>query len=109
VPTVVALSGGTTHTVGVGDTIDFDDLPVDAVCTFDETGNGGADMGVYTLNSLVQLTPQMTVEAGTGDITLTNMYVLAHSGTDSLIWVIAAMVVAGTGIVLVGVSRRRRA
>lgn len=102
------VPGGNTRTVRPGEVTEFEELPVGTTCDFDESGNGGADMGVYSLNGIVQLNPSVDVPAGASTVALTNLYILAHAGTDSVIWILAAMVVAGTGILLIVGSRRRK-
>lgn len=109
VATPLVLPGGPTITIRAGETVEFENLPVDTTCEFDELGNGGADVGVYNLNGIVLVGNSIDLPEGENDLTLSNLYLLAHNGTDSLMLIFAAMLTAGTGIVIVAANRKRRA
>jgi hypothetical protein len=107
-PTLVdPIVNGDTRTIRAGEVTEFEDLPVPAQCTFEETVDGGADLAVYSVASVPMLGSTVTVPEGDTDMDLGNLFTLAHSGTDADVWIIGALISLMSGVALVAIGRRR--
>ena len=101
------IKDGEMRTIMAGQVIRFEDLPVPAECTFDELDNGGADMGVYSIAGVPLIGSTVSVDPGTLDLQLSNLFLLASTGSDADVWIIGALMSLLAGVCLVIVGRRR--
>jgi len=101
------ISDGDTRTIRAGEITEFEDLPVPAECTFEETEDGGADMAIYSVSSVPMFGSTLAVAEGTTDVDLGNLFTLAHTGSDADVWIIGALLTLISGVALVVVGKRR--
>lgn len=101
------IANGDVRTIRAGEETEFEDLPVPAECTFDETDNGGADMGVYSVAAVPMFGSTIEVQSGDLDVDLANLFLLAHNGSDVDGWIIGALISLLLGVCLVVAGRRR--
>jgi hypothetical protein len=107
-PTLVdPITNGDTRTIRAGETTEFEDLPVPAECTFEETVDGGADMAIYSVSSIPIIGSTLAVPEGDTDMDLGNLFTLAFSGTDADVWIIGALLSLLCGVALLAIGRRR--
>jgi hypothetical protein len=104
---VEPIKDGEVRTISAGEQIVFEELPVPAECTFDETVNGGADLAVYSITSFPIFGSTITVDPSDLDVGLDNYFVLAHNGSDVDLWIIGALISLLSGVCLVVIGRRR--
>ena len=104
---VIPIANGDTRTIRAGEITEFEDLPVPAECTFEETEDGGADMAIYSVASVPMLGSTLAVAEGTTDVDLGNLFTLAHTGSDADVWIIGALLTLISGVALVAVGKRR--
>ncbi|MBN9605843.1 MAG: hypothetical protein J0G30_04465 [Actinomycetales bacterium] len=103
---VVAVPGGATRDFGVGDTIEYPDLPQGADCSFAETRDGGASLRVLT-SGILPASWQMTVADGATDYQLANMYLsLAETGVSAGLVAMLAGLLLTVGAAAAGRGRR---
>ncbi len=102
------ITDGGVRTIRAGDVTEFKDLPVPAECTFDETVDGGANMHVYSVSAVPVLGSDVTVDPGTLNVQLDNLFLLSASGSDADVWIIGALISLLSGVCLVVVGRRRQ-
>jgi hypothetical protein len=101
------IKDGDVREIKAGEVTEFEDLPVPAECTFDELDNGGADMGVYSVAAVPMLGSTVSVDPGTMDVQLANLFLLASTGSDADVWIIGALISLLSGVCLVILGRRR--
>jgi hypothetical protein len=113
----IGIPGGADRSLSVADPVTYSNLPVGADCEVSETNDGGALMVAMTPASPDDRhTASVTVGDGTAvQVVVTNTFdpappALPDTGSNTVPAVLAAigLLLAGLGMALVGILRRRR-
>ncbi|HOB56800.1 MAG TPA: DUF5979 domain-containing protein, partial [Rhodoglobus sp.] len=110
VPTDIEIPGGAARTIVPGKDVVYDDLPANADCTLTETDNGGANTATLLYNGAPVIGSKFTLTSGDSKLVLTNVFMLALTGFDSLTLILGGGVLlfGGVAFVAYGELRRRR-
>ena len=110
VPTDIEIPGGAARTIVPGKDVVYDELPANADCTLTETDNGGANTATLLYNGAPVIGSTFTLTPGDSKLVLTNVFMLALTGFDSLTLIMGGGVLlfGGVAFVAYGELRRRR-
>ncbi|MFM9878567.1 MAG: DUF5979 domain-containing protein [Rhodoglobus sp.] len=110
VPTDIEIPDGATRSISAGTDVEYRDLPANADCTLTETKNGGANAAILLYNGVPVIGSTITLTPGDSALVLTNVFVLALTGLDSVSLVLggAILLFGGVAFVAYGELRRRR-
>jgi len=98
------------RTIVPGKDVVYDELPANADCTLTETDNGGANTATLLYNGAPVIGSTFTLTPGDSKLVLTNVFMLALTGFDSLTLIMGGGVLlfGGVAFVAYGELRRRR-
>ena len=104
----VVIPGGAQRTIRAGEEVVYEDLPANADCELTETKGGGATAVLLAQNGVPLLGSTLLLPSGESGVTMSNVFTLAFTGFDMLLWMTLAGGLLTGGILLVAGGKIRR-